>query len=78
MTAYYDLSACMLSALMPIGRLVIRVDFWAFVTDFLQQPKDVSGAANSDLADPEKSKRGEGVKGSAKIEVSHVSNWSLG
>jgi hypothetical protein len=42
-----------------------------FFTDrTLQAKKDVTGASNPNLADPEKSKKGEGIKDSAKIVVS--------
>ena len=47
-------------------------------TDFPQKETDVSGAANPYLADLEKSKKGEGVKASAKIEVGHPLNDSPG
>jgi hypothetical protein len=42
-----------------------------FPTDrTLQAKKDVTGASNPNLADPEKSKKGEGIKDSGKIVVS--------
>lgn len=59
-----------------ISRLVIPEGYCAFVADFPQKAKDVSGAANPNLADAEKSKKGEGVKASAKIEVSPTLNDS--
>jgi len=42
-----------------------------FFTDrTLQAKKEVTGASNPNLADPEKSKKGEGIKDSTKIVVS--------
>lgn len=72
LAAHRDHSYSLISACIAwiSNQVVISINAVSLLTDLEQAKGDVSGASNPYLADPEKSKKGEGIKDSARIHVS--------